>query len=182
MKTRTLLLLSVGCGLLILLAGGLKLFQVSSDRTEVPVLELGATALIGDMSVSVVSIADGPDGTRVVVRMAGVAGETVVEDWRLLGDGRVFEPSGAEIGLAAGAENDLQAGAENDLQAGAENGLAAGAEDDSQEDSPELGICGRSSEVPAGEEPIECVIRFPSVDAVQAVAYTRAGEQRQWAP
>ncbi|MEN9802888.1 MAG: hypothetical protein RLZ37_2013, partial [Actinomycetota bacterium] len=165
MKTRTLLLLSVGCGLLILLAGGLKLFQVSSDRTEVPVLELGATALIGDMSVSVVSIADGPDGTRVVVRMAGVAGETVVEDWRLLGDGRVFEPSGAEIGLAAGAENDLQAGAEN--------GLAAGAEDDSQEDSPELGICGRSSEVPAGEEPIECVIRFPSVDAVQAVAYTR---------
>ncbi|MFM8855994.1 MAG: hypothetical protein ACKOI2_02065 [Actinomycetota bacterium] len=150
MKTRTLLLLSVGCGLLILLAGGLKLFQVASDRTEVPVLDLGATAQIGDMSVSVISIADGTDGTRVVVRMAGVAGESVVEDWRLLGDGRVFEPSGAE--------------------------------DDSQGDVLEPGICGRSSEVPDGEEPIECVIRFPSVEAVQAVAYTRAGEQRQWAP
>lgn len=146
MKTRTLLLLSVGCGLLILLAGGLKLLQVASDRTEVPVLEMGATARIGDMTVSVISIADGPDGTRVVVRMAGVAGESVVEDWRLLGDGRVFEPSGA------------------------------------QDDSQETGVCGRSSEVPEGEEPIECVIRFPSVDAVQAVAYTRAGEQRQWAP
>ena len=158
MKTRTLLLLSVGCGLLILLAGGLKLFQVASDRTEVPVLELGTAAQIGDMNVSVMSIADGPDGTRVVVRMSGVAGETVVEDWRLLGDGRVFEPSGAEIGLQAGAEGD------------------------SEGDSLESGICGRSSEVPAGDELIECVIRFPSVDAVQAVAYTRAGEQRQWAP
>jgi hypothetical protein len=166
MKTRTLLLLSVGCGLLILLAGGLKLFQVASDRTEVPVLELGTAAQIGDMNVSVMSIADGPDGTRVVVRMSGVAGETVVEDWRLLGDGRVFEPSGAEIGL----------------QAGAEIGLQAGAEGDSEGDSLESGICGRSSEVPAGDELIECVIRFPSVDAVQAVAYTRAGEQRQWAP
>jgi hypothetical protein len=174
MKTRTLLLLSVGCGLLILLAGGLKLFQVASDRTEVPVLELGEAALIGDMSVSVISISDGTDGTRVVVRMAGVAGENVVEDWRLLGDGRVFEPSGAEGGQ--------QAGAEDGQQAGAEDGQQAGAEDDSQGDSPELGICGRSSEVPAGEEAIECVIRFPSVEAVQAVAYTRAGEQRQWAP
>ncbi len=150
MKTRTLLLLSVGCGLLILLAGGLKLFQVASDRTEVPVLDLGTTARIGDMTVAVVSIVNGSDGTRVVVRMAGVPGESVVEDWRLLGDGRVFEPSGAE--------------------------------EDSQVGTPELGVCGRSSEVPAGEAPIECVIRFPSVDAVQAVAYTRAGEQRQWAP
>lgn len=150
MKTRTLLLLSVGCGLLILLAGGLKLFQVSSDRTEVPVLELGATARIGDMTVAVMSIANGPDGTRVVVRMAGVPGESVVEDWRLLGDGRVFEPSGAVDGSV---------------------GV-----------SPEPGICGRSSEVPEGDESIECVIRFRSVDAVQAVAYTRAGEQRQWAP
>jgi len=150
MKTRTLLLLSVGCGLIILLAGGLKLFQVASDRTEVPVLEMGASARIGDMTVAVISIMDGVDGTRVVVRMAGVPGESVVEDWRLLGDGRVLEPSGAEDGTS--------------------------------EESPESGICGRSSEVPAGDDPIECVIRFPSVDAVQAVAYTRAGEQRQWTP
>ena len=146
MKTRTLLLLSVGCGLLILLAGGLKLFQVANDRTEVLVLELGQIAQIGDMTVSVVSVTDGSDGTRVVVRMSGVPGESVVDDWRLLGDGRVFEPSGAE------------------------------------DDSSEMGVCGRSSEVPAGSESIECVIRFPSVEAVQAVAYTRAGEQRQWAP
>lgn len=152
MKTRTLLLLSVGCGLVILLAGGLKLFQVANDRTEVPVLELGASASIGDMRVAVVAVSDGEDGTRVTVRMLGVPGESVVEDWRLLGDGRVFEPSGAQ-----------------------------GAVDASSGES-EIEVCGRSSVVPSGPEPIECVIRFPSVEAIQAVAYTRAGEQRQWAP
>ncbi len=154
MKTRTLLLLSVGCGLLILLAGGLKLFQVADDRTEVPVLELGSSARIGDMTVSVLSVADSTDGTRVVVRMSGVPGEPVVSDWRLLGDGRVFEPSGAQE---------------------TSDGVS-----DPQMDSP-LNVCGRSSVVPDGTDAIECVIRFPSVDAVQAVAYTRAGEQRQWA-
>lgn len=149
MKTRTLLLLSIGCGLIILLAGGLKLFQVANDRTEVPVLELGTSSSIGDMTVAVVAVVDGDDGTRVIVRMSGVPGEPVVDDWRLLGDGRVLEPSGAEDESTGAAET--------------------------------IAVCGRSSVVPEGFDPIECVIRFPSVDAVQAVAYTRAGEQRQWA-
>lgn len=152
MKTRTLLLLSVGCGLLILLAGGLKLFQVASDRTEVSVLEFGASARIGDMTATVVSVSDGADGTRVLVRMTGVPGEPVIDDWRLLGDGKVLEPSGAEDVAVGTAETS---------------------------DSP--AVCGRSSVVPEGSNPIECVIRFASVKAFQAVAYTRAGEQRQWA-
>lgn len=150
MKTRTLLLLSVGCGLLILLAGGVKLLQVANDRTEIPVLSFETPAVIGDMTVTVMSIAESQDGTRVIVRMVGVPGEPVVNDWRLLGDGRVLEPSGAEDGELG------------------------------RVDSPT--VCGRSSVVPTGNEPIECVIRFPSVEAIQAVAYTRAGEQRQWAP
>lgn len=152
MKTRTLLLLSVGCGLVILLAGGLKLLQVAHDRTDVPVMALGTSARIGDMTVAVVSVSDAPDGTRVVVSMTGVPGESVVEDWRLLGDGRVYEPSGAQEGPGV------------DVPA---SGTA---------------VCGRSSTVPQGSVPIECVIRFPSVDSLQAIAYTRAGEQRQWAP
>lgn len=152
MKTRTLLLLSVGCGLLILLAGGLKLVQVANDRTEVPVLRFGEKAGIGDMVVSVLSVSDAQDGTRVVVTMTGVAGEPVVRDWRLLGDGVVHEPSGAE----------------------AESGNVT--------EDASISICGRSSTVPEGEQTIECVIRFPAVESLQAVAYTRAGEQRQWAP
>ena len=141
MKTRTLLLLSVVCGLLILLAGGVKLLQVATDRTEVPVLRMGESATIGDMTVRVISITRVADGTNVDVEMSGVANAEVIGGWRLLGDGEVVEPAGAS------AE----------------------------------GFCDRASVVPASGS-IECVVRFGSVEAVQAVAYTRAGEQRQWAP
>jgi hypothetical protein len=55
-KTRTLMLLSVVCGLLIVVAGGIKLLQVASDRTDIPVLALGDDALVGDMNVSVDAI------------------------------------------------------------------------------------------------------------------------------
>ena len=141
MKTRTLLLLSVACGLLILLAGGVKLLQVATDRTEVPVLQVGDEAMIGDMSVRVVSITDDVDGTNVGIEMSGVSGASVLSGWRLLGDGEVAEPAGASAD----------------------------------------GICDRETVVPPVGS-VACVVRFASVEAVQAVAYTRAGEQRQWAP
>jgi hypothetical protein len=156
MKTRTLLLLSVGVGLLILLAGGVKLLQVATDRTEVPVLALGEQVQIGDMTVRVIEItlatsgssADGVEnpsgtGTLVEVTMTGVPGAPVIDDWRLLGDGKVYSASGA-IG------------------------------DDR--------FCASTSRVPSGDAVMRCILRFPAVERVQAVAYTRAGEQRQWAP
>jgi len=142
MKTRTLLLLSLGCGLVILLAGGFKLFQVATDRTEAEVLDMGTSATIGDMTVTVSSIKVTTDGLAVSVKMFGVAGEPVIEDWRLLGDGQVLKPSKT---------------------------VAAG-------------VCDASSVVPLGNTPIFCILRFPLVKTVQAVAYTRAGEQRQWSP
>ena len=140
MKTRTLLLLSVACGLAIIVAGGLKLFLVASDRAEVPVLAIGEQSTIGDMTVSVTSISETPDGTEVAIEMRGVEGAPVVDGWRLLGDGKVMEASGA-VGD---------------------------------------GVCGADTVV--GADGVECTLRFPDVGAVQAVAYTRAGEQRQWAP
>lgn len=95
MKTRTLLLLSVGCGLLILLAGGIKLFQVANDRADVPVLGLGDEARVGDMSVVVNAIRADPSGVEVDIEMAGVAGATVLDGWSMLGDGELSEPSAA---------------------------------------------------------------------------------------
>lgn len=156
MKTRTLLLLSVGCGLFILLAGGLKLLQVATDRTEVPVLEIGSAVQIGDMTVSVTRIiADTPSspagedgslagsGTLVEITMTGVPGAPVIDDWRLLGDGKVFTASGA---------------------------------------SGDASFCESATRVPQSDAVVQCTLRFPAVETVQAVAYTRAGEQRQWAP
>ena len=141
MKTRTLLLLSVACGLIILVAGGVKLLQVATDRTEVPVLSIGDSTRIGDMVVRVESITAVGEGAEARVVMSGVPGEVAVDGWRLLGDGEVVEPY-----TTVGA-----------------------------------GICDARTEVPASGE-VVCIVRFPAVDTVQAVAYTRAGEQRQWAP
>ncbi|MFM8483649.1 MAG: hypothetical protein ACKOBT_09905 [Actinomycetota bacterium] len=143
MKTRTLLLLSVGVGLLILLAGGVKLLQVATDRTEVRVLDLGQSAVIGDMTVAVASVSQAADGTLVEISMSGVAGAAVIEDWRLLGDGSVIEATGA---------------------------------------SSDDRFCSSRTLVPEGGSPARCTLRFAAVETVQAVAYTRAGEQRQWAP
>lgn len=141
MKTRTLLLLSVACGLVILVAGGLKLLQVATDRTEVPVLTVGDATRIGDMTVRVDAITVGANGTEARVAMSGVPGAATVDGWRLLGDGSVVQPF-TTVG------------------------------DD---------LCDARTTVPASGE-VTCVVRFPSVETVQAVAYLRAGEQRQWAP
>jgi hypothetical protein len=142
MKTRNLIILSICCGLMIVLAGGFKLFQVTANRTEVPVNKLGVAATIGDMTATVTTIEESPAGISVAIQMSGVAGDSVIEGWRLLGDGKVLEPSGAVL----------------------------------------EGACDASTKVPDVGASVQCFLRFPSVEAVQAVAYTRAGEQRQWAP
>ena len=142
MKTRNLILLSIGCGLMILLAGVVMLFQVTTNRTEVPVSRLGTAAIIGDMTMKVVAIDEGADGIAVTIEMGGVAGDLVIDGWRLFGDGKILEASGAVF----------------------------------------EGACDASTVVPDDGATIQCVLRFAAVKAVQAVAYTRAGEQRQWAP
>ena len=142
MKTRNLIILSICCGLIILLAGGLKLFQVATDRAEVPVNELGTSATIGDMTATVIAMNESDQCISVAIEMSGVAGELVIDGWRLLGDGKVFEPSAAVYD----------------------------------------GACDAMTEVPDAKASVQCFLRFSSVAAVQAVAYTRAGEQRQWAP
>lgn len=127
---------------MIVLAGGFKLFQVATDRTEVPVNKLGVAATIGDMSATVTLIDESTEGISVAIEMSGVAGDSVIDGWRLLGDGKVLEPSGAVLD----------------------------------------GACDASTKVPDTSASIQCFLRFPAVKAVQAVAYTRAGEQRQWGP
>jgi hypothetical protein len=127
---------------MILVAGVIMLFQVTTNRTEVPVSRLGTAATIGDMTMKVLAIDEGTDGIAVTIEMGGVAGDSVIDGWRLFGDGKVLEASGAVF----------------------------------------EGACDASTVVPKDAAPIQCVLRFAAVEAVQAVAYTRAGEQRQWAP
>lgn len=87
MRTRTLLLLAAACGLVILLAGGLKLVQVATDPEEVDTLAWGESAVIGDMSVVVDAVDVSGDVTLVDVRLGGVEGADATAGWRLWADG-----------------------------------------------------------------------------------------------
>ena len=55
MKTRTLLLLSVGVGLVILLAGGVLLLQLANETAAVEPADVGELVRVGDVDVTVLA-------------------------------------------------------------------------------------------------------------------------------
>ena len=59
MKTRTLLLLSVGVGLMILLAGGVLLLQLANESAAVEPAEVGEAVEVGDVDVVVLGAQEG---------------------------------------------------------------------------------------------------------------------------
>lgn len=77
------------CGLAILLAGGVKLLQVARETDKVTILPPGEKATLGDMTVSVLSVAAQADRTVVTVEMSGVASADAREGWRMLSGGKV---------------------------------------------------------------------------------------------
>jgi hypothetical protein len=91
-KTRNLLILAFACGLAILVAGGIKLFQVATDAPEVDLLAYGEHSKAGDMSVVVSSVDTTGELTLVHVAMRGVEGADALAGWRLRADGKVREP------------------------------------------------------------------------------------------
>ena len=111
MKTRTLLLLAVGTALAILLAGGVLLFQLSSESNAVPTVALGDEAQIGDVSVTVFGAAptdagdlygvdveiggvDDPDGLDSILL---VTGDQSLAPLRAAADGRCTEITEAPV-------------------------------------------------------------------------------------
>lgn len=73
-KTRTLLLLAVGCGLVILIAGSIKVFLIADDTAPAH-LRVGQTAKVADMSVTVESVHPGDGQTLVDIAISGVDDE-----------------------------------------------------------------------------------------------------------
>ena len=70
-KTRTLLLLAVTCGLNILVAGGIKLFLIADDP-QPDHLTVGQIATVGEMRVAVTSVERSGGQTLVSVELIGV--------------------------------------------------------------------------------------------------------------
>lgn len=100
MKTRTLLLLALGCGLMIMLAGAVFLFQLAGQDDVSPPVAIGEPVAVGDMTV-VVEGADERDGVlKVEVTIGGVADDDGMAGFRLIASGRAVS---SETGGAADA-------------------------------------------------------------------------------
>jgi hypothetical protein len=84
MSTRKLIMWALFCGVLILGAGLFKLWQTTSDGAKVQLLQLGDSALLGDMTVSVNAVSKSETQTLVEVSMQGVEGADALSGWRML--------------------------------------------------------------------------------------------------
>lgn len=92
MSTRKLIFTALVCGLAIMLAGGIKLFQVATDDTEVVIHRFGVEQTLSDMTVTVSNVEQLEAMTAVTVVMRGVDNGDPVEGWRVLSGGEVLSP------------------------------------------------------------------------------------------
>ena len=95
MKTRTLLLLSVGTALMILVAGGVLLFQLSSQQSTSPATPLGEATEVGDATVNVLSAERSGDLLRIDIEVAGVDDLDGIDSFRLVTGDQRLAPVGA---------------------------------------------------------------------------------------
>lgn len=106
MRTRTLLLLAVACGLAILVAGGIQLWRVTGESSASDDLAVGDRAVAGDMVVTVVAAEEVDGLMRVDLTLSGVDDPAALDDFRLVVTGAALKP------LPAGQAGD---GACNDV-------------------------------------------------------------------
>jgi len=84
MSTRKLIMWALICGVLILGAGVFKLWQTTGDSAKIELLQLGESAVLGDMTVAVNAVTQSETQTLVEVSMQGVEGADALSGWRML--------------------------------------------------------------------------------------------------
>jgi hypothetical protein len=82
MRTRTLLLLAVTCGLAILLAGGFQLLRLANQSTPAA-LAVGSTGAAGDATVKVVDFHEADGVAVITVTLSGVDDPSGLDGFRL---------------------------------------------------------------------------------------------------
>lgn len=92
MKTRTLLLLSVGTALMILLAGGVLLFQLSGQETTSQATPFGEQAAVGDARVTVLDAELFGETLIVSMEIGGVDDVDGIDSFRLVTGDRQLSP------------------------------------------------------------------------------------------
>ena len=99
MKTRTLLLLSVGVGLAILLAGGVLLLQLANEQNVVEPAAIGEPVEVGDVEVVVTGVDERTDGLlTVTVEIGGVEDADGIDSFRLVTGDRPLAPMAPALG------------------------------------------------------------------------------------
>jgi hypothetical protein len=92
MKTRTLLLLALACGVMIMVAGAVFLFQLAGQDEVAPATAVGESVEVGDMTVTVVGEVEVDGVLTVEVSIGGVDDDDGVESFRLIASGRALTP------------------------------------------------------------------------------------------
>ena len=90
MRTRTLLLLAVGCGLAILLAGGIQVLRLSGQRQSAKLLVVGQTGRAGDVDVELLSSSTSDSQLVAVVRIGGAVDGDGIDGFKLVAPGKVL--------------------------------------------------------------------------------------------
>jgi hypothetical protein len=88
MKTRTLLILALGCGLAIMLAGAVFLFQLSTQDDLAEPVAIGEQVQVGDMHVTVTNVDETDGVVAVLVEIGGTADDQPADEFRLIASGR----------------------------------------------------------------------------------------------
>jgi len=101
MRTRTLLLLAIGCGLAILLAGGIQLWRLANESTPAPPLTIGQSGVAGDAHVTVAGYAVQGATGMVTVTLSGVDDPAGVKGFTLVTPGKALAPL-AGVGTCTG--------------------------------------------------------------------------------
>ncbi len=88
MKTRTLLLLALGCGLTIMLAGAVFLIQLTTQDDLDPATAVGEAVRVGDMDVTVDDAVESDGLLRVNVTIGGTDDADPADEFRLIASAR----------------------------------------------------------------------------------------------
>jgi hypothetical protein len=91
-RTRTLLILAVVCGLTILVAGVVQLLRVANQDDPPRAVEIGQTVRVGDMAVIVDGVSERDGRVLVDVEIGGVEDPDGADGFTLTTPGGLVEP------------------------------------------------------------------------------------------
>jgi hypothetical protein len=101
-RTRTLLLLAVACGLAILVAGVVQLLRIANQDEAAAIVPVGQAVRVGDMTVTVEHVSERPGTVLVDVEIGGVDDDDGSGAFRLNVSGELHQPD-ATAGNHCGA-------------------------------------------------------------------------------